>query len=274
MITSTTSDVRSRIADFLKRSDELKVPWRSAAIVAVVSVNESASTFNMPRSASLPYDVKCYPARQVLIAELGNPRLGTRLPVSWTQDEELMRYLAQNSLLSGFAADSLSESLAETDSLQKPNNGLAGLFEFLLDKRKLKALEVFSIGPTQMFLKQAPLTGGSLSMFPQDLNAIWAFYTMTDVKTAWDAGWWSYLKTNVFNYPTPNSTVCGHAESGACVESYLEMFQAGKRNWGTEAHWQKYAADFLRNVKMVWDIGRSNGYDTDPKADINKRRTI
>jgi hypothetical protein len=275
MLNDPNTSVSQRIDDFLKASDKAGVIWRKAAIVAAVSVNETASTFSVKRDDLLVFPPECYPSRQILILEEGNPVLGTRLRTSWVQDAELMKYLAENSLLNPEAIDTLAKPFGVTDSLKNPNVQLAGLFEWLIDRRKAAALGAFSVGPTQMYLRQSKMAGGlngfSVPSFPDTIDDLWAFYTATTYEDLWITGFWDYLPTAVNNYPTPASSACGHAADNSCVESYLQKFQTGTRNWATSD--AGYAQGFSNAVKLVWSIAQKTGYDNDPKSDINKRRS-
>lgn len=267
---STTAN--QRVAEFLLQSDQSGVPFRKAAIVAAISDRESNSTFRIPRNDMLIYPPECYPTRQILLLEEGNPALGTSMPKAWTADPEIMRRLNDVGWLNK-AGTGLVSQFGKTDSLDTPNDAYASMFEWLIDKRKSAALSAFSIGPTQIFLKQAPLTGGKIDVFPKTFEDLWTFYTATEAAPQWRLGFWDYLKTDVASYPTPASTVCGSTQSATCVERYLQSFQTGLRDW-SDPFWNNYARGFLGAVNRVWASARATGYNNDPRGDINKSRAV
>jgi hypothetical protein len=275
MLNDPSTTVKQRIADFLVESDKLGVIWRKAAIVAAVSVNESAATFSMKRDDLLVYPPECYPSRQTLIIEEGNPSLGTRLRTSWTSDAEIMARLAEQGWLNPGAPDQLSKAFGVTDLIKTPNVLLASLFEWLIDRRKTAALGAFSVGPTQMYLRQSKMAGGlngfTVPSFPDTIEDLWEFYTANTYATLWATGFWDYLSVTAASYPTPASSACGHANQSSCVEAYLQQFQTGTRNWASSD--AGYAQSFSNNVRLVWSTAKETGYDNDPRNEVNVRRT-
>jgi len=275
ILTDPASTVNQRIDHFLKESDDLGVIFRKAAIVAAIATNESADTFGIARPKELVFPNTCLPTRQILLLEEGNPALGTKMKAGWTQDPELMKMLAENNFL-GTAGDVVNSQIVQTDSIKSPNNSIATIFEWLIDRRKAEALGAFSIGPTQMFLRQSKMAGGigpnhfTVPSFPDDIEELWDFYTAPDYAMLWTTGFWDYLPVKVASYPTPSSTTCQVAIGDTCVETYLQSFQTGTLSWAT-TH-AGYAARFKNAVDNVWNIARKTGYNNDSMKDINKPR--
>jgi len=251
--------VTDRLSEFLAVSAFAEIPWRKTAIVATVSVNESAATFLMPRADVLPF--KCISNRQILIMEEGNPSLGTMFKSAWQNDAEIMDELERRDLLAANGRQMVQSAMA-TDSLDNPNNAIAGLFEWLIDRRKAFAIGAFSLGPTQMYLRQSrlatPEPGFAIPSFPKTWEALWKFYAAPNSEEQWNSGFWDYLPTSATGYPTPSTPVCGSA-GGNCIETYLQSHQTGTRDWADPV-WASYANRFKNNVNLVWSTGQAMGY--------------
>lgn len=246
--------VRQRLARFITESRDAGITWQQIVPVAAVSVNESGSVFRrLRRSGPLP--IACYPTRQVLALEMGNPFLGSRpLPQSWLTDAEIMDEMQRSGWLG--TNNQATRDFGRGDLPDAPNDNLAAMFEWLLDRRKLKALQAFSIGPTQMFLDLSPLTGGAMQSRFATFEALWDFYTARDVATSWRTGAWDYLMANP--QLTPAMQACGTDAGSHCVENWLQTRQTGFVPW-TDERWRDYARRFKQAVDLVWEIGQSSG---------------
>lgn len=249
--------VRDRINRFLRESMELGKPWSQAAAVAAVSINETAGVFlatRLPGSGAA--SLQCFPNRQVLALEVGNPNLGqANLPASWTGDAQIM----DNMRGFGFLQPNSTRVTAEFArlDLNPQNNNMCVMFEFLIDQRKLQALEVFSIGATQMFLRFSPLTGGAMASRFTTIEQLWKFWYARTIADLWDTGAWSYL------FAAPNIsealTQCGNANGAGCVEHWLQNRQTGAVDWA--GNFKEYARRFKEtNIPLVYAEGRKIGY--------------
>jgi len=252
--------VRDRITRFLSDSKNLGIDWLSAASVAVASVNESGSLFFVERGEHggyLPRD--CFPYRQILALERGNPNLGdSPLPASWLGDPDVLKIMKNNGWLAGNGYQA-SADFAAPDLPSSPNNMMPHMIDWMLDQRKLKALEAFSIGATQMYLKWSPLTGGGLPSRFSTVESLWQFWTARTVKDLWDTGAWQYL---TYGSPKLSETLmhCGAATDNTCVEMWLQTRQTGTVDW-TAAGWSDYARRVATtNIPLVYSVGRAIGY--------------
>lgn len=252
------TSVNSRLTKFITDSVAAGRSWGLIMPVAAVSVNESASIFIRDRSPSgtlLP--ANCYAGRQVLALERGNPMLGNTFPGSWRNDPEIIAMLADRGWLG--TGNATTQAFAACDCPSSPNDNLAWFFEWLIDRRKLVALEAFSVGATQVYMDYSPLTNGTMqSRFPTIEN-LWGFYTATTVAQLWDYSPWGYLPNNAT--PKENWTVGGDTSSGTSIERWLQTYQTGSVNWELDV-WRNYASRFQAAVRNVWNIGRQLGVAT------------
>jgi hypothetical protein len=247
--------VSDRIRAFLRESMEIGIPAYWAKTIATVSINESGSTFGIPRVSNV-LPVECYPTRQILILEEGNPFLNNLqeipLPTSWLDDPEIADLLQDMGWRNGNQA---SNSLAAYDTLGSPNSNLAGMFDFLMDRRKYEALGAFSVGPTQTYLRYAGFNGGNSDLFPS-FDDLWRFWTSTTTRERYDSHAWDYLDTN-FRL-TDTLRVCGSAQNG-CIELWLQNHQTGARDWSSTRH-AAYARNFAENRDLVSRLARELSY--------------
>lgn len=251
------SSVRTRLERFLRESREAGIPWDKARIVAAVSVNESGAIFRRRRRTDLALlDVACDPVRQILALELGNPMLGTYLPETWLSDHEVMTYVNDHGWLDTNGKQ-LTREFAAGDTPSSPNEEMPRLFDWLIDHRKGPALGVFSVGPTQVFLKYSPLAGGSYATrFPTWEN-LWSFWTAKTAAEQWKTGVWDYLFTAPQLAPSPQ--VC-RGNSPGCIENWLEAHQTGTRDWSIGGKWANYADQFQSHVALVSSLRATVGY--------------
>jgi hypothetical protein len=197
----------------------------------------------------------------VLALEKGNPnRNDSSLPEAWLSDQEIMSEMqARGYWVSG---RQVTREFGRDDLVKTPNNELAYMFEWLFDRRKLLALQAFSIGATQNFLFWSPATGGdnpkleTLYPTPEDL---WAYYTATDARTMWNTGAWDRL----LRAPALNSGLvqCGNADGPNCIEKWLQDHQTSRLPWN-EAPWNNYAANFIRNRDLALSLRKEIERDT------------
>lgn len=242
---------KERLRQALIEMKTANVPAKKAAIIAAISTNESNNTFGLPRSKKLPYPVKCYPTRQVLIAEQGRSNSNV-LPKTWTTRSDLMSWLeAKKYVQTGSNGRYFTEAITKYDSFETPNDDLAYLFEFLMDQAQDVPLRIFSVGPTQIYLNLAVFTGtpNAVKNRFNTMDDLFRFYTARDAGSLFGV-WFDYLATGVASYPTSASKICGAADSNACVEKYLQTYQTGLRDW-SDPDMAGYATSFLASVQQV-----------------------
>lgn len=263
--------ILARLQQWMAECNQLGVSFRQAAIVGAVAWNESACMMRVPRSQMLVYPNDCLPARPCLIVENGTPALGTKLLSSWTQDSKLMDALSSRGWLTADKTQ-LTAAVTGTDGVH-PNDVIAWIFEYLIDQRKTAAMAAYSIGPTQAYMKFSPLTGGASNIASRlpTIDDLWEFYTAVDAQAMFQTGIFDYLPTTISGYPTPNSQA-GQGSAGVGnpinVETYLQSFQTGSRNWDDPA-WSGYAKQFLAAVKAAWSAAQSlGGWTNDPQGDM------
>jgi len=243
-----------RVESALRECMAAKIPFRRAAIVLAASSNETGNTFGIPRTPELPYPIECYSSRQVLCLEKGKSA-SNPLPYSWTSDAKWMKFLSNHGLLNGSGASAyLVSDAAKIDTLEAPNSILPWLFETIIDQRKLKMINAFSIGPTQMFLAYSPLAEPQYPMTSRFKNVedLFDFYMSRSVAENFNGAWYDYLPTTRTDYPTPNSTA-------AMRESYLSNVQTGTVDW-TDPTWAGYSNRFGAAVTTVWSIANRLNY--------------
>jgi hypothetical protein len=157
----------------------------------------------------------------------------------------------------------LTKEASTTDSGDSPNEALAYIFEWLMDRRKAPALASFSIGATQCYLMFGMLTKPDyyegIKTRATSWQNLYDFYFARDVKSQFATGMWDYLNTTSSSYPLPGSPVCGSAGTVGCVETYLQQYQTGKRDW-TAASNGDYARRFQSAVNQTWYIGNHLEY--------------
>lgn len=235
------------------------VPFRKAAIIAAVSANETGNCFGVDRTTALVYPQSCYPRRQILRLEKGRSA-SNPLSKGWTSDQTLMSRLQSMGYVtndgSGKWYVTANSGVTAVDTCKEPNNAVAYLFEYLIDQRKLAALQAFSIGPTQQYLLYSPATlaaPGIASRF-RTIDDLWAFYTATSITKLVSREWFDYLPTTRADYPT-----AANASSGA-HRTYLTAVQTGSAfDWSTSAG-RDYLAGFTAAVLGTWDIAREISY--------------
>lgn len=250
----TDATVSDRLKLFIRESAAIGIPWDHIWPVATVSVNESRAVFRRERVQAggvLPFD--CFPARQVLALERGNPNLNTTsLPDAWLNDDEVMAKMLERGYWTG--GRQVTRDFGRADLPTAPNDDLAFMFEWLMDRRKVEALAAFSVGATQNFLLFSPATGGDNSklatLYPT-LNDLWKFYTATNARALWDSGAWVRLG----QAPHLNSglTQCGNASSSNCIEKWLQDHQTSRLPWDEEP-WIGYAARVIRNRDLALSL--------------------
>lgn len=251
--------VTTRLTRFLTESRDAGIPWQSAMSVAAVSINESGAIFRRRRRTDKAIlNVACFPTRQILALEVGNPNLSNQaLPVSWTSDPVIMEFMRANGWLG--TNNQATRAFGRADLPDNPNDDLATMFDFLIDQRKGTALGAYSIGPTQIFLRFSPLAGGTIAdRFPTFEN-LWDFWTARTAKAQWDTNNWNYLTTAPLL--RESAIQCGDALPGNnCVETWLQFHQTGTVDWKT-GRFKDYAARFAgTNRPLVFRIGRSISY--------------
>lgn len=251
--------VTERLRAFIAASMDLGIPWAKTFAVASVSVNESGAIFCRKKRNPAPFPDTCFHCRPVLILEEGNPNLqgtGVELPRSWQEDPEIMELMASMGWLqtstTGANLPRATTAFAAFDLPNSPNDNLAMMFEYMIDRRKGPQIGAFSVGPTQVYMRFSPLAGGTLaSRFPT-WESLWEFYTAKDVAALWESGAWDYL-----GHLSSNLVACGATGAG-CVESYLERYQTGVRDWA--GSFGDYARRFKSNMTLVQSLGRELNY--------------
>lgn len=248
---------KARMKEALKAFIDAGAEPRAAAIVVAISTNESNNTFGVPRSANSVLPISCYTSRQILRPERGRGGSDV-LPKTWTSDTQLMAWLDGRGYLSA-DKKSLSGKAIAYDKLEGPNNDAASIFEYLIDQRKLDALRIFSVGPTQMFLEYSPALHSESPMATRfaTLDELFAFYTARTVRDLWGP-WFGYLRTDVKFYPTPSFKCARVAGPLDAVETYLHNYQTGGVNFGQDI-WMQYADSFLTSVKVTWQLAAELG---------------
>jgi hypothetical protein len=249
--------------------------WRQAAIVGAIAWNESGVTPRIARAESLPYDIGCYPYRALLRLEDGRDQLEP----SWRNDSDIMSMLESQGWLNGQAP---SRELLVLDSAENPNDELAYVFEWLIDRRKAAALTSFSVGMTQCYLIYAGINPRMSTPIPgraDTMDSLFRFYTARTAKEAFDTGMFGieggragrYLRTDVGFYPRPGfSSVCTGNISGCqywsdtCVQKYLCYYQVGNvPAWGDTWDgnvWRNYSTRFMSAVNTTWTLGAELDY--------------
>lgn len=244
-----------RLYQAIKDCNAAAIPFRRMAIVLAASVNETDVTFGVPRDPSLPYPPTCFTARQILRAEKGRSQ-SSPLPASWTSDPELMTWAANHGFIDGAGSTFwLRSGVTALDKVTEPNTALAMLFESLIDQRKNRAMEIFSIGPTQMYLYYAGFSAGSRTSIKgrfDTIDELFRFYMSRSIADNFNGSWYDYLPTTRTDYPTPG---CPAAQR----ESYLTAVQTGNVDWSTSG-WHQYSADFGMAVDSIWALAQKENY--------------
>lgn len=258
--------INERISRFLEECKDAGIEWRRAAIVAAAAYLESGEWFRITRSYGLVYprgnDDDCRPVRAPLALERGNPHFGTDFTTTWTNDTELMELLRTKGWLDS-SGRRLTSQATSTDSGDKPNEALAYIFEWLMDKRKARAIASFSIGATQCYLLfgmiSKPEGYAGIPGRASSWQNLYDFYFARTVTEQFESGMWDYLSITSPSYPVPGSPVCGAAGTVGCIETYLQTYQTGTVDWSTD-HFAAYARQFGNAVNTTWALGASVGY--------------
>jgi hypothetical protein len=117
------------------------------------------------------------------------------------------------------------------------------MFEWLFDQRKIRALEAFSVGPTQDYLRWAKaVTEADSWLFPT-LDDLWTFYTATDTGTMWDTS--AFKRLTWAPKITTVSGVCGADNPSSCMEAWLEAHQTSTTLDWSSSRWRNYATNVL-----------------------------
>jgi hypothetical protein len=273
-----TQDTDARRRAILQTVIDNGVEFRRAAIVGAISFEETGLNLAAPRSPSLPFPLPCYPMRQILILEAGAESRRTAMRQSWVDDDEILGMLRDRGVLVTEPDGSMfvsSDVTGLTDSVERPNDELAFIFEWLLDRRKADALAAFSIGPTQCNLrfgshpdivKERGATGfaGRFSSFEQ----LGSFYFSTTVVDLMTSEFFDYLKTNNVAYPVEGVAPCGlnyapQTDFGpvdaACIEAYMTQFQTGFAFDWTSNKGRIVATLMAKGVNDMWATARAMG---------------
>jgi len=234
-----------RLTAFMSDCKDAGVPRKRALIIAALSWPETQAAFFLPMSGVYA-DATCYPVRQILALERGNPRLNNDLPDGARADAALMQFLNASGFLNT-NGKRVTDAVGRTDNAVTPNDQLSTIFEWCIDNRNGSGIGLFSIGPTQMYLAYSPLStiGPANKMtgrFSQ-WDDLWYFYTAPDVATLTSRtpsgdDPLAYLPTNVSSFPTPGVTaLCGSAGDADCIETYLANYQRGSSiDWNTKSN--------------------------------------
>lgn len=252
---------RNAMVKFMRESSSVGRTWAEILPVAAVSVNESGCLFIRDAQPGTVLPVECFPTRQILALEVGNAtRDAGAMPRSWSSDEQIMSFLQASNYISSPTARAISSRYCSDDVRSSRNEHIARIFAWLLDNHKWQALEAFAIGPTQVFLSQAPLCGGPILSFPSTPEQVWRFYTARTVSAQWAAYNWTYLPTN--GTPREDIPVVGEKSSSlSTVEGWLTYYQTGSREWDQPV-WNNYATRFKRAVTLAYSVGRELGLIT------------
>jgi len=240
------------LAELVGKAKAASIPFRKAAIILAVSKNETGyGLLTSRRGVSSSYSTECWPNRQILRLERGRSE-SSPLPSVVTSDTVLMGWLKTHGYLNSNSSGKywFTSEVSAVDSELTPNDTLAKVFEAVLDNRSLKALRLFSIGMTQIFLHYSPIaaTGSVISGRFDTIDELFKFYTAANLQVAFSGSWFDYLPTTAVNYPTPSST------SDNC-KAFLESHQTGV-GYCTDA----YLSGFIAAVKAVWTEARSISY--------------
>jgi len=242
-----------RLTAILTDAKEAGIPWRKAAIVTIIGVNESGVTPFIPNTTSKVLPSDCYPVRQILRLERGDGSSGGQLSDHGVIFDELspaaQKFLSDNAY---YDADIDGLKSPGYDSLSKPSAEDQAIFEYALANRIPKIAALYSIGMTQMYLTYSPSLGGNMVGRFDTLNDLWRFYTCRDIATLIASKAYDYLPVYDSRYPTPSS-------SRQTVQNYMSAFQTGQLDWNIDM-WAQYLTNVINNVKWVWSVGTSVGY--------------
>lgn len=251
---TTAPSMTERIRAFLTECKTANVPWRRAAILAAIAGPESSCCAYAERrvEAQLISDPPCWPTRPVLVLERGSTRLGEPLPKAWLDDPEAMSMLKSR----GYLANNGRFVQGEANTIDrpwigKPNNAIAYMLEWVIDKRKGPLLGAFGMGMTQMFLALSPLAGGKLASRFGDWDKLFKFYTYQSGAAIANDESSTYLPLTGA-YPTPDT-------SDEANKGYLSQYQTGT-NVDWDGAWASYYATFRNALVTAWSLGASMSY--------------
>lgn len=131
------------------------------------------------------------------------------------QNPEAMAFLQEN----GWVKFAVPPESTTGDTCSMPNgqmnvpnsDAVAAFFEWAIDKRSVPLLGSFSLGPTQMWLRQSQVGGQFQCGFPTDWNDIWSLYTSSSVVEVFSH--LHYLEKPCYNGKMPTDPGDPHANS-------------------------------------------------------------
>lgn len=263
----------------IKEAKAAGVPKKRAIIITAASWNESAALISHTREPELLYSHDCYPCRKIVGWEWGRTN---RVPKSWQEDPEVMKYLDERGQQIGKPLYTGSgESMRWTGAMAgydgvKGNVEQARVFEWLMINRKASPLIAFSVGPTQQYLCYSPLVAkayldegrtrpceGSPPNQPGLTHIIakrfptwehlFAFYMNREGGGGYLDPSYDYLPTEVGYFPYAGMPSCGDANDPSCVEYYLARHQTGFLDF-EQPVWKGYAEKFANANNVCWNI--------------------
>jgi len=249
---ASTMSQTQRLTAILQDAKDAGIPWRKAAIVAIIGVNESGVTPFIPNTTSRVLPADCYPVRQILRLERGDGINGQLSQYGVIFDElpaAAQDFFTKNNY---YDADIDGFKSPGYDSLSKPCIEDQAIFEYALANHLPKIAALYSIGMTQMYLTYSPALGGNMVGRFDTLNDLWKFYISRDITGLIGSKAYDYLPVYDGRYPTPSS-------SRQTVQNYLSAFQTGQLDWNADM-WSAYLTDVMNNVKWIWSVGTSVGY--------------
>lgn len=229
---------------------------KAFAITAVaISMSECNANWIIPRRGEMPYDLACYPSRICVgIEPYARSDVGgsgawypsvVAEPVTLTEIQNL-----------GGAREEGGLQLI-TGDFTKPNTDTAAtLFEFALVNRDPALLKAFSIGPTQMWMAQTPMSiqyvqavgkegvypAGQPATFPQTWEDIFDFYTSRDTPNVFKH--LDYIKSGTLPGEDPTN-------KDAAI-SWLKRVQTGNAAGIAESYYNAFFGPNLKKAGAIW----------------------
>lgn len=230
---------------------------KAFAITAVaISMSECNAFWIMPRRGEMPYDMNCYPSRVCVgiepYAKSDVGGAGAWYPSVVADNVALTQIQNQG----GAAPAGGGLQLITGPFTQANSDAAASLFEFALVMRDPSLLKSFSIGPTQMWMAQTPMSiqyvqavgkegvspAGQPATFPQTWEDVFDLYTSRDTPNVFKH--LDYIKSGTLPGSDP-------ANQSIAI-SWLRRVQTGSTPGVAENYYSLFFGANLKKAAALW----------------------